>query len=287
MSFEIVDGGFISTVQDKGRWGVQDQGIPVSGCMDVASANMANAILGNDPSYPLLEMCMKGVTLIAHISFSAAFYGADMEIKVNNELTSQGKTIALNPGDQLKIGFAKKGVYGYLAFKGVLDIPKVYNSSSTYLPAKFGGYLGRKLQKGDRITLLCPEQIPTRHSVIKARNISSENLLECFVGPEWNLLTDQQKQKVINSEFTISKDINRIGYRLESEKIELGNQKEIISSGMVKGTVQLTSGGDLIIMMADAPTTGGYLRILNLNSKTCDSLAQMNTGGKVRFNIIN
>ncbi|MBB3699839.1 biotin-dependent carboxyltransferase family protein [Flammeovirga yaeyamensis] len=287
MSFEIIDGGFLSTIQDNGRWGVQDQGIPVSGFMDVTSANIANAILGNDPNAPMIEMCMKGITLLAHIPFSVSFYGADMELKVNDKINSQGKIITLNPGDQLKIGFSKKGTYGYLAFKGVLDIPKIYNSASTYLPAKFGGYFGRALQKGDRITLLCPEQLPTRHSVIKARNISSENLLECFVGPEWNLLTDQQKQKVINSEFTISKDINRIGYRLEGEKIELGDQKEIISSGMVKGTVQLTSGGDLIIMMADAPTTGGYLRILNLNSKACDSLAQMNTGGKVKFSVTN
>ncbi|WP_281615398.1 biotin-dependent carboxyltransferase family protein [Flammeovirga sp. SubArs3] len=285
MSFEVIKPGLMTTFQDGGRFGVQDQGIPVSGFMDESSAQIANSILGNAPNAPVLEMCQIGCTIKALTEFSVAFFGAHMGINLNKYAVPQGKVIVLTTGDILEIGFSKQGVYGYLAFSGIPQLEKVYESYSTYLPAQFGGFYGRTLQKGDIIRLSRHEVLKNSFSVIKPQKFNKEASLQVYQGPEWNILPDSSKQKLINTSFTVSKDINRIGYRLEGDEIELGQQKEIISSGMVKGTVQITSSGTPIIMMSDAPTSGGYIRALNLSARACDQLAQMPVGSIIKFQL--
>ncbi|KXX68544.1 biotin-dependent carboxyltransferase family protein [Flammeovirga sp. SJP92] len=282
MSFEIIKGGLMTTIQDGGRYGVQDQGIPVSGFMDESSAQIANSLVGNTPNSALLECCQVGCTIKANTEFSVAFYGAHMELKLNNHIVSQGKIITLTTDDVLSIGFAQKGLYGYLAICGQLDIPKTYDSCATYLPAKFGGFKGRKLEKGDSISIINPNILTNSFSVIKPQSFPQQVVLETLPGPEWDKLPSESQKQLLSSTYTIGKNINRIGYRLEGDSIPLGNKKEIISSGMVKGTMQITSAGIPIIMMADAPTSGGYLRVLNLTERACDQLAQMQTG-KVQF----
>ncbi|MBD0399868.1 biotin-dependent carboxyltransferase family protein [Flammeovirga sp. EKP202] len=281
MSFEVIKGGLMTTIQDGGRYGVQDQGIPVSGFMDESSAQIANSLVGNSPNSALLECCQVGCTIKAHTEFSVAFYGAHMELKLNNHEVPQGKILTLTTDDILSIGFATKGMYGYLAIAGQLNLPKIYNSYSTYLPAKFGGYYGKKLETGDVVHILKPNILSNSFSVIKPQNFPQHVVLEALPGPEWNELPKESQELLLSTTYTISKDINRIGYRLEGESIPLGNKKEIISSGMIKGTMQITSAGIPIIMMADAPTSGGYLRALNLTERACDQLAQMQVGNKV------
>ncbi|MBB6462914.1 5-oxoprolinase subunit C family protein [Flammeovirga kamogawensis] len=286
MSFEIIKGGFLTTIQDSGRYGVQDQGIPVSGFMDESSAQIANSLLGNPINSAVLECCMIGCTIKAHTEFSIAFFGAHMELKLNNHIVSQGKIITLTTDDILSIGFAKQGMYGYLAISGSIDIPKIYNSKSTYLPSQFGGYKGRKLEKGDIISLSNLKILPNSFSVVKQQVFTNFMTLEVMRGPEWNDLPVESQQKLLSSTYTIGKDISRIGYRIEGKPIPLGEKKEIISSGMLKGTIQITSAGIPIIMMADSPTSGGYLRVLNLTARACDQLAQLQPNYRITFQFL-
>lgn len=283
MSFEIINGGFLTTIQDGGRYGVQDQGIPISGFMDESSAQIANSLLGNAINSAVLECCMMGCTIKALTEFSIAFFGAHMDLKLNHHIIPQGKIIILTTGDILSIGFAKKGMYGYLAISGSIDIPEIYGSKSTYLPSEFGGYKGRKLKQGDIITISNPKILSNSFSVIKPQTFPNHIQFEVIPGPEWNDLPKESQHQLLTSTYTLGNDINRIGYRLKSAPIPLGEKKEIISSGMLKGTMQITSAGSPIIMMADSPTSGGYLRILNLTERACDQLAQLQSGSVVEF----
>lgn len=285
MSFEIIRGGLMTTIQDGGRYGVQDQGIPVSGFMDVSSAQIANSIIGNSINSAVLECCQIGCILKVNTEVSVAFYGAHMELKLNHQVVPQGKILTLTTNDILSIGISKHGMYGYLAICGQLDLPLVYNSQSTYLPSKFGGFNGRSLQKDDLIKIVKPKVLPNNFSIIKPQKFHNNIILNTLPGPEWDAFSMEAKQTMLSSTFTVSKDINRIGYRLDGPKIPLGSKKEIISSGMIKGTVQITSAGTPIIMMADSPTSGGYLRALNLTERACDQLAQAQVGGIVELRI--
>lgn len=285
MSLIVLKPGLHTTIQDYGRIGVQNLGIPVSGFMDVASAQIANRLVDNSKKTALIECCQLGCDLQATMPMSIAFYGADMPLLINGKKQKQGKVLQLKTDDVLSIGYAKSGVYGYLAIAGEIDVPEYLNSKSTYTIAKLGGFKGRVLKKGD-VLAVRPKILESINSKVKQQVFSNQFILSVLKGPEWDDLPKKGQEQLLCNEFKISKDTNRIGYRLLGDAIAFELKKEIISSSMIKGTVQITSSGQPIIMMSDAPTVGGYLRVLNLTLLSCDQLAQAVVGTSLKFELI-
>ena len=282
MSIEILNPGLSSTVQDGGRFGFQDKGIPVSGFMDVTSAHLANALVTNEANTSVIEMTLLGIKFKANQAITIAITGANMHPKLNGEPISMYKAIEIPKDGIVSFKGASHGVYGYIAVLGGLKIPRVLGSKSTYVPAKLGGFKGRVLQKGDLLPVLHNTLKPIK-SKVKAPDFLPNAQLLCVKGPEWNLFSTTSKAAFFDAVFTIGKDANRIGIRLEGSKVILPKKDEIISSGIIKGTVQITKAGQPIVMMADAPTTGGYVRLVNLTEKSCDALSQVPIGGKIQF----
>ena len=282
MSIEILSPGLNTTIQDGGRLGFQDKGIPVSGFMDVTSAQLANTLVTNELNTAVIEMTLLGIKFKATQAITIAITGADMQPKLNGESITMYKAVEIPKDGIVSLKGASFGVYGYIAVLGGFKIPRVLESKSTYVPAKLGGFKGRVLQKGDLLPVLHNTLKPVK-SKVKAPDFLPSAQLICLKGPEWDWFSQESKTAFLNTIFTIGKDSNRIGIRLEGNKIVLPKKDEIISSGIIKGTVQITKAGDPIIMMADAPTTGGYLRMVNLTQKSCDLLAQVPIGGKVQF----
>ncbi|ANW96063.1 hypothetical protein AXE80_07135 [Wenyingzhuangia fucanilytica] len=282
MSIEIISPGLSSTIQDGGRFGFQDKGIPVSGFMDVTSAHLANTLVTNDLDTAVIEMTLLGLKFKAHQAITIAITGANMQPKLNGVSIPMYKSITIPKDGIVSFKGAVQGVYGYVAVLGGFKIPRILGSKSTYVPAKLGGYKGRILQKGDLLPVL-HNTLGAVKSKVKAPLFLPSATLECILGPEWYLFSDASKASFFDAVFTISKDSNRIGIRLESSDVLLPEKDEIISSGIIKGTVQITKSGQPIVMMADAPTTGGYLRLVNLTENACDVLAQIPVGGKVQF----
>lgn len=284
MSIEILSPGLSTTIQDGGRFGYQDKGVPVSGFMDVISAQMANNLVTNDLDTAVIEMTLLGIKFKATQAITIAITGANMQPKLNGKSINMYKAIEIPKDGIVSFKGATHGVYGYVAVFGGFKIPRVLESKATYTPANLGGFKGRALQKGDLLPVLHQILKPIK-SKVKAPEFPLQVTLDCLPGPEWDWFSEESIATFFDTTFTIGKDCNRIGIRLEGNHVPLPTKDEIISSGIVKGTVQITKSGQPIVMMADAPTTGGYVRLVNLTQKACNALAQVPIGGKVTFTL--
>ena len=285
MSLEVVKPGLLSIIQDSGRVGFQDKGIPKSGFMDVDSAHLANLLVNNSPKSALIEMCLVGAKFKVLENVTIAITGANMQAKVDGIPLMLNKAIQVKKDTVVSFSVAINGVYTYLAIGGVIKANTIFNSKSTYLPAKIGGIKGRPLKKRDLISVKTNNNTLVK-SKVKHTAFKKEVVLSCLKGPEWKLFSEASKNIFFSTEYTIDKNSNRIGIRLNGVLIPLPNRNEIISSGIVKGVVQITKSGQPIVMMADAPTTGGYLRFVNLTEKACNQLAQMSIGNRVKFKML-
>ena len=278
---KVLDPGFYTSIQDAGRFGCQNYGVPVSGSMDQGSANIANRILGNPNSKALLELTMIGCVLKFECNTHISITGSDMDPKLNNLSIEMYSSLEVKKGDVLSFGRVIDGFRTYLAFKGGIDSEKVMNSRSMYngLTNQF------KLNKNDEVHLNdFSKELTGKHEGSIKKMVMSK-ILECYKGPEFNMLSKQNKELLIEKEYSISNNHNRMGYVL-NQKID-NNLKSIITSHVLPGTVQLTLGGRLIILMKDAQTTGGYPRVLQLTAKSIDILSQKKTSSIIKFQLIN
>ena len=276
---KVIDPGFYTSIQDKGRFGFQNYGVPVSGCMDENSAEIANQILENLTSSALLELTMTGCSLEFKKDTIIAVTGSDMNAKLNGSSIQMYNKIDVKKGDLLSFGRFEYGFRTYIAFQGGIKSEKVMKSRSMYN----GITKSFKIQKNDKIVL--------NNSINKSRGTNQEKIqklilsdnIECYKGPEFHKLSKENKENLLKKQFSISNNHNRMGYIL-NEKIK-NNIKPIITSHVMPGTVQLTPGGKIIILMRDCQTTGGYPRILQLTNSAINILSQKMTNSEIKFNI--
>ena len=274
---EILDPGYYITIQDMGRFGYSNYGVPQSGCMDIFSAKNANLILSNSLSEPLFEISIMGGKFLFKKEAKIALSGALFEVMLNKELVSNNLLIQANKGDILTFGRAIKGNRIYLAVKGGVDYKSVMGSSSMYKGISEDFIVRKK----DVFKFSQNPSNNSNHDKVDL-NIFDE-ILYVFKGPEFKLLTNSDKNLLFDKYFSVSSN-NRMGYFLK-EKLN-SNTNSIITSPTIPGIVQLTPGGDLIILMKDGQVTGGYPRILQLDEKSISCLSQKNTGNKFIFKLI-
>ena len=279
---KVIKPGLYTTIQDLGRFGYQDFGVPVSGVMDDYSAQFANALLNNDKNEAVLEMIMTGPTLEFNCHTLICISGADMSPMLNGLAIKLNTVVVVNPNDILSFGKLNYGLRCYLAIQGGFQTELKLNSRGMYknVTLKF------KIEANDELKI--HESLPKdsiKHAALKFNTFVFEsNIIKVFKGPEFELLTPNQQQKLIDQEFTISNLYDRMAYQLE-EPFE-NSLSPIITSLVLPGTIQLTPSGNLIILMKDCQTTGGYPRILQLKESSINCLAQKFKGKKIRFQLI-
>lgn len=277
---KVLTSGFYTTIQDTGRYGFREKGVPVSGVMDSASASLANMLLGNKNTAALLEITMSGPKLKFSCNTCIAITGAMMTPKINDTLITNNKVYDIANGDVLSFEKLKLGFRVYIAVKGGFKTKKVLKSRSQYeLITK-----DVCLSKGDELDFLeFPFSKMSKPNTKIKSNWLQKDVLEVFKGPEFDMLTKKQKEQLFSKEFTIAKENNRMAYQLE-ENIPSHNHS-ILTSATLPGTVQLTPSGKLILLMKDAQTTGGYPRVLQLLEEAICVLAQKKTNDKVVFQL--
>ena len=278
---KVIDPGFYTSIQDLGRFGVQNFGVPISGCMDQCSADIANKIIGNNSLEALIELTMTGCSLKFENNTTIAITGSDMSPKLNGLPIDMFSVIEVKYGDILSFGRIKYGFRTYIAFRGGINSEKVMESKSMYV----GLTKNFKINKNDEIYLNDSKPLLNKKHEPSLKKLMLSDEIECYKGPEYSKLTTQNKQKLLSTQFSISNNHNRMGYVLD-QKIK-NTIKPIITSHVMPGTVQLTPGGDIIILMRDSQTTGGYPRILQLTNKGIDFVAQKRTGSLIKFSINN
>ena len=276
----ILQAGFFSTIQDLGRFGYRDKGVPVSGAMDLYSAQFANALLGNAKDAALIEMTMLGGKFQFLEPTVIAVSGAFMNPMLNDEAVLQNKLIKIQPNDVLHFGAAEKGFRTYLAVKGGFKTETILGSRSMYPSVTTQSVL----KTNDQIIYEPFQGIQEAFSKVRYDDTHLEaNVLDVFKGVEFDMLSENQKQQLFSKDFLVSKNNNRMAYQLEPA---LDNYLQpILSSPVLPGTVQLTPNGSLIVLMRDCQTTGGYPRVLQLTQEAINTLAQKTFRNTLKFRL--
>jgi biotin-dependent carboxylase-like uncharacterized protein len=278
----VLQPGLYTSIQDLGRFGYRNLGVPVSGSMDRISAGFANALLNNHQNDAVLEITMQGPVLEFTYPTTIIITGAEMTPKINNKAILNYKLYKIKIGDILTFGQLTKGLRCYLGIYGGFKTEKVLKSRSFYAGITPKGYL----QKNDTIEYMEEEVNNNIINPVINNKIQFFETTEIDVckGPEFELFTAKECERLLSNVHTISNKINRMGYRME-EAMVLHN-KTIITSPVLPGTVQLTPSGQLIILMKDAQTTGGYPRVFQLTEMSIAIMAQKKAGDVINLKVL-
>jgi KipI family sensor histidine kinase inhibitor len=287
---EVLKPGLFTTVQDLGRWGYQASGVSVAGAMDPLALRMANGLVGNEPDAGALEITLLGPTLRAVGACIVALAGAEVEPRLNGRPVMG--TVELKVGDELEVGRTVRGARAYLAVGGGIDVPLVLGSRSTYTRAGFGGLEGRALRAGDTICHAerSEESAPRERIPHSARNdkwlplpSGDEITVRVVLGPQDDYFSVETIEEFLRKAFQISSDADRMGYRLAGHPLHHQGPAEIVSDGVVLGSIQIPPHGNPIVMLADRPSVGGYPKIATVIGSDVRLVAQCRPGMRLHF----
>lgn len=309
MALNIVSPGPLTTVQDFGRHGHQAEGYPECGACDKYALALANLLCGNGgcPHVAGLEYTLCGPTVRAADYTLVALTGGTVLPTVNGKRVPMFEPLLLAPGDTLEIGMLSSGLRGYLAVFGGFDILPVLGSRSTDLKCHIGGLSGRALKAGDVLPVLRAFELPQeRYKPLKKRleavvledwaltTLSPHGfigaqkfpLLRVVLGPQDDAFTEKGLFDFKSALYTVTQDSNRMAAKLSGAPIEAKAGVDILSDGIVEGSVQVSANGQPIVMLADHQSTGGYAKIATVIPCDIPALAQVRPGQLVGFRVV-
>jgi antagonist of KipI len=295
MSVLIIKPGLLDTIQDGGRYGYQHLGINPCGAMDFVAAAVANMLTGNDKEEAVTELHFPASSFLFEDDCMIALSGADFHATINNRSIPINTAVIVSKGSVLQFTKYKQGARCYLAAHGGWDIDYWLNSYSTNIKAAAGGYNGRALKKNDMLHLKTAQfifsNIENNFAVLPVNADTSpiyysSQKIRCVKGNEYDFLSDDAKELFESLTFHITAHSDRMGYSLHGNKLTTLNNKPLISSAVTRGTIQLLPTGELIILMADHQTTGGYPKIAHIISADMPMIAQMPLNEIIQFKMI-
>lgn len=291
MKIQIINPGPLTSVQDAGRFGYMEYGITSSGVMDMDAYHIVNKLVGNHEGEAVLEATLMGPTFQVGGEGLFAFYGADMPATLDGVPLERGKAYPVKDGQTVAFGMAKSGVRTYIAFAGGIDVPIVMGSRSTNMKCGIGGYQGRKLAGADVLSVAEPKEGEKtweklmKHSV-PAKDYPSQISIRVVLGPQDDYFTKKGLDIFLHTAYQVSPQSDRMGIRFLGEPIEGVSSMDIVSDGITFGSIQITSEGLPIILMADHQTTGGYAKIATVVTEDLCKLAQARPGDHVTFEAV-
>jgi antagonist of KipI len=301
---KIIKPGLLTSIQDMGRFGFQKYGVISSGAMDVFSHRIANILTGNEENTPTIEITLLGPAILFQEDSLIAICGGDFSPSINDGVPiPTWKPVLLKKGTVLHFHGVKQGCYAYLAVAGGFSIPKLMNSTSTYLRAKIGGFQGRSLQPGDELHINPKSDFAKRvieHLKTRIQNKSyaatnwfvsphflprpkANSVIRVMKGLQYHLFTRESQERFCHEPFIVTTKSDRMGYRLQGPPLELNKPIELFSEAVTFGTVQVPSSGNPIILLADRQTTGGYPKIAQISSVDFPLIAQAKPGDQIYF----
>lgn len=286
MKLQFITSGLRTTTQDLGRPGHTHMGIPIGGALDRSAMRYANHLVGNALATPVLEITLSGPHLRCLDGGRVALAGSGFDLIVNGEPQPALLPISVNSGDELIIKSSSGGCRAYLSVSGDWRAERWLGSASA-------------LRIGSQE--LVPSAVWTSGDVLETRDMSvnpwpssllapqpPSNIIKVSPGPEYEWLDDHGRSKLLSKRILVVDPSNRVGLRTDTQ-IQLLEDKrdiEMVSSGVQPGTVQLTHGGQAIILMRDGQTIGGYPRVLQCASQSLDRLAHLKVGDELIFSLI-
>ena len=288
--FKILRPGINSTFQDLGRFGLQHLGIAPSGCMDRSLFSLSNKLVGNKVSEGVLEFAYQGplLELVGESAFVAVSGKVNFNIINKNNEIKQGvpnESFVLSNGDKIDILSTINSVYGYLSIFGGFKLNETKESISTLVRAKIGPNNGDKLKIDEKIFF------NKFNADLKTKNFEfdfdHDNVIRVMKGLQFDYFSKKSQEDFFSKEYKVTKLTDRMGMRLEGEKLENIISKNIRSEGITKGSIQTPGDGQPIILLSDHPTIGGYPKIANVITADYDKLVQKTPGSKIKFKLVN
>jgi len=287
-AIEVLAPGPLTTIQDWGRFGYGQYGVPPSGALDTFSLRAANLLVGNPENEACLEITMFGIRIKALRDVAIAVTGGDLRPFCNDKPFGMWTSSILKEGDILSFRGVKCGCRSYLALGGGFSLPEVLGSRSTNLSSGFGGLGGRALKRGDILSA----HSPRLHLKTEGRSLpqvlipsySSKWHLRVILGPQDDQFTEEGRTTFLNSPYQVSSQSDRTGIRLAGPSVERRPevQESIISEGVNPGAIQVPGDGQPIIILVEI-VTGGYRKIATVISADLPLLGQIKPGDTVSF----
>jgi biotin-dependent carboxylase-like uncharacterized protein len=294
MAVEIITPGLASSVQDRGRAGYYDVGIPPSGAVDQYSAGVANLLVGNDAGAAVIEAAYMAPDLRFSEPAVVAVTGARMKVSHNGEPVPQWESFPVGAGDAVTFGFLEAGARVYIAIAGGIDVPVVLGSRSTYTLGSFGGFEGRVLKAGDVLPIGPADGSPGRSVPEELRPaLGGEVGLRVVLGLYDYRLTDKGLETLLETTWRLTPVADRIGFRYTGGTLEWKEREQpfgagsdmsnIVDAGYPIGSIQVPGGVEPIILHRDAVSGGGYAMVATVISADLDLVGQSSPGTKTRF----
>jgi biotin-dependent carboxylase-like uncharacterized protein len=284
---KVIAPGFHTTLQDQGRRGFQHVGVPVSGALDRNGYRLANALVGNAQGAACLEIIGSGPEFeVAGSSARIALVGSgSLEISGRDgPLISSGQTARLTRGEIVRVRLGGGAFCSYLAIEGGFEAPLCLNSRSTYTRAGFGGLSGRPLRSGDTLHGTIDDAAARAEVCLNdQRTLRLDQAIRVVLGPQDDYFTEDAIETLLSGAYSITPASDRMGFRLAGPLLEHKSDYNIVSDGIVAGSIQVPGSKLPIVLMADAQTTGGYPKIATVISADLPILGVRGAGCAVRF----
>tara|TARA_B100000029_G_scaffold406384_1_gene406998 strand:+ start:2385 stop:3308 length:924 start_codon:yes stop_codon:yes gene_type:complete len=287
--FKVIRPGINSTFQDLGRFGLQHLGIVSSGCMDQLLFCISNKLVGNKVSDGALEFAYQGpllelvgdsalVAISGQVNFNVVKKNGDTKKGISNE------SFVVSNGDKIDILSTINSVYGYFSIMGGFKLKEIKGSVSTLVRAKIGPNNGDKLKLEDKIFFNKSNLLDKTKKI--QFNFDEDNFIRVMKGLQINYFSKKSQEDFFSKEYKVTRLTDRMGMRLEGEKLENIINKNIKSEGITKGSIQVPGDGQPIILLSDHPTIGGYPKIANIITADYDKLVQKIPGTAIKFKLV-
>ena len=284
---KVLAPGLHTTVQDLGRPGYQAIGVPVSGALDGVSLRLANALVGNAPGTPALEVLLSGPTFEVAadtVRMALSGTGASLAIGAEKARVEARESVTVPRGEIVEIVVGRQSASCYLAVEGGIAVPMVLGSASTYVRAAFGGLDGRALQSGDVVPLAVARASKRAELRLSApMRETGDQPIRVVLGPQQEYFTAEAVAILLDAEFRISPSADRMGMRLDGSLLELHRGWDIVSDAIVTGAIQVPGSGQPILLLADHQTTGGYPKIATVISADLPVVGRRRPADALRF----
>jgi antagonist of KipI len=284
----VVKAGMLTTIQDRGRWGLQSSGVPVAGPMDPVSHRLANVLVGNDPDAATLEVTLLGPQLDFEDERVIAVTGAEFEILVDGKPMPMHAPFIVPAESQFRFGARRRGARAYIAIAGGIVVPATLGSRSTHLISGMGGIDGRPIRAGDRLPLGDPGRARGSAPALAQPVVQlpeGEAVIRVLAGPQREYFSDDALNVLQSAPYTIAQNSDRMGFRLAGPRLSHSRVADIISDATPLGVLQVPASGQPILLMADRQTAGGYPKIATVITADISVAGQLCPGDTITFRV--
>jgi biotin-dependent carboxylase-like uncharacterized protein len=288
IGLKVIRPGMHTTIQDLGRIGYRDIGVPVSGPLDRIGMVLANALVGNPANSSILEILFQGPVLeVVATSVRLALVGGGDDLCVETENGRKfpaGRSIRLQRGERLSVGSLCATASAYLAVEGGFAVATCLGSKSTYTRGRIGGFDGRSLREADLLPIQRDEASGRSELALRGGyDLRLNQPIRVMLGPQNHCFTDSAVRTLLSADFAVSPQSDRMAYRLDGPKLAHAAGYNIVSDGIVPGAIQVLGSGQPVVLLADAQTIGGYAKIATVISADLPVLGRRVPGSPVRF----